>query len=128
MILDSGGVLKLAVADAAAVEFVARARSLGFRILLPTPILAEVNRGGHDHARVDRVVNSVDELIPLDAGAARQVGILMARTGHGDIADATVVVEAARHLPAIILTSDAGDMHLLLDELPEKGRISVFDV
>jgi len=82
LILDSGGILALARGDGVARAALERARREGYVVVIPTPVLTQVHRGGRDHAWVDRVVNAVDALLPTSAQIARRAGELLA---HGPV-------------------------------------------
>jgi hypothetical protein len=58
---------------------------------------------------------------PLDSGQARQCGLLLARAGTSDIADAAVTLLA--HDGDTILTSDPVDIQRLLDANRTKARV-----
>lgn len=96
--------------------------------VIPTPVLAQVHRGGHDRARIDRVVNAVDALVPTSEAIARRAGELQAKAGMADAVDAIVVAEALASVPAVILTSDPLDLGRLLEGEPEADRVRVLAV
>ena len=88
------------------------------RLIIPTPVLAEVWRDGARQARIARVVGSHRTTIEdLDEHLAKAIGILLGRTGTSDIADASVVL-AARRYEAIVVTTDAADIRRLDPEVP----------
>ena len=97
-------------------------------VVIPTPVLAQVHRGGRDRARIDRVVNSVDALLPTSERVARIAGELQAKTGTSDAVDAIVAAEALAAAPALILTSDPADVARLLDGEPGADRVRVIAV
>ena len=82
LILDAGGILALASGDGVARAALERARREGYVVVIPTPVLTQVHRGDRDRARVDRVVNAVDALLPTSAQIARRAGELLA---HGPV-------------------------------------------
>jgi hypothetical protein len=100
----------------------------GYVAVIPTPVLAQVHRGGHDHARIDRVVNAVDAMLPTSEAIARKAGELQARAGTSDAVDAIVVAEALASVPALILTSDSRDLGRLLEGEPEADRVRILGV
>ena len=128
LVLDSGAVLALARGDGAARARLARAVHEGYVAVIPTPVLAQVHRGGHDHARIDRVVNAVDAMLPTSEAIARRAGELQARAGTSDAVDAIVVAEALASVPALILTSDSRDLGRLLEGEPEADRVRILGV
>jgi hypothetical protein len=118
MILDAGGMLALARGDGVARSVLERARREGYVLVIPTPVLTQVHRGGRDRAGVDRVVKAVDALLPTSAEVARRAGELLARSRTADAVDAIVVAEALAARPSLILTSDAGDVGRLIEDQP----------
>ncbi len=97
-------------------------------LVIPTPVLAQVHRGGRDRARIDRVVNTVDALLPTSERVARVAGKLQAKAGTSDAVDAIVAAEALAAVPALILTSDPADIARLLDGAPGADRVRVIAV
>lgn len=128
MILDAGGILALARRDGLARAALDRAIREGYVVVIPTPVLAQVYRGGRDRADVDRVLNKVDAVLPTSERVARRAGELQAKTGTTDAVDAIVAAEALASVPALILTSDARDLERLLEGEPEAARIAVIGV
>ena len=128
VILDAGGILALARGDGVARSVVERARREGYVVVIPTPVLAQVHRGGRDHAMVDRVVKAVDALLPTSADVARRAGELLARSGMIDAVDAIVAAEALMSAPALILTSDPEDLACLVEHPPEARDIRLIGI
>ena len=128
LILDAGGILGLATGSGNARAAIHRARHEGYVIIIPTPVLAQVHRGGRDRARIDRVVNAVDALLPTSESVARLAGELQAQSGSSDAVDAIVVAEALLSVPSVILTSDAGDLRRLLAGARDAHRVLVVPV
>ena len=128
LILDAGGILALSQGDGDARAALERARREGYVVVIPTPVLAQVHRGGRDRARIDRVVNTVDALLPTSERVARVAGELQANAGTSDAVDAIVAAEALVAAPALILTSDPADVARLLDGEPGAGRVRVIAV
>jgi predicted nucleic acid-binding protein len=125
LILDSGGVIALSRGNEGARAALERARRQGYVVVIPTPVLAEVHRGGRDHARIDRIIKAVEATIPTSETIARRAGELQAAAGTSDAVDAIVAAEALGSVPAVILTSDAKDMRRLLDTQPDAARVVV---
>jgi hypothetical protein len=128
LILDAGAILALARGDAVTRAALGRAVREGYVSVIPTPVLAQVHRGGHDRARIDRVVNAVGALLPTSEATARRAGELQAKSGTADAVDAIVVAEALSSVPAVILTSDPGDLGRLLEGEPEADRVRILGV
>lgn len=128
LILDAGGILALARGDGVARSVLDRARREGYVVVIPTPVLAQVHRGGRDRAGVDRVVKAVDALLPTSAEVARRAGELLARSGTSDAVDAIVAAEALLASPSLILTSDAEDISRLIEGEPGAADLRVIAI
>ncbi len=126
--LDAGGILALSRGDGDARAALERARAEGYVVVIPTPVLAEVHRGGRDRAHVDRVVNKVDALLPTSAETARRAGELLGASGSDDPVDAIVVAEALAAVPSVIITSDPGDIRRLLQTRADGVGVAVVAV
>ena len=125
LVLDAGAILALARGDGDTRAAVERARREGYVVVIPTPVLAQVHRGGRDRAWIDRVVNAVDALLPTTAAVARRAGELLARSNTTDAVDAIVAAEALVSTPALILTSDPDDLMRLVDGQPEASDLRI---
>jgi predicted nucleic acid-binding protein len=128
MILDAGGILALARGDVHARVALERALREGYVVVIPTPVLAQVHRGGHDRAHIDRVLKAVNGLLPTSEQVARRAGELQAKTSTSDAVDAIVAAEGLMSAPALILTTDPADISLLLEGEPEATRVAVVGV
>ncbi|HSO30610.1 MAG TPA: PIN domain-containing protein [Candidatus Sulfomarinibacteraceae bacterium] len=128
VILDAGGILALSRGNGDARAALARARIEGFVVVIPTPVLAEVHRGGRDRAHIDRVVNKVDALLPTSEDVARRAGELLGASGTDDPVDAIVVAEALAAVPSVIITGDADDIRRLLQTQSDGPRVAVVSV
>ena len=107
---DAGGLIALDRKDRRVLTLIARAKELGMRITIPATALAQAMRNPARQALVSRLIRQVGtDLIALDGPDATSVGLLLARTGTADIADAHVVVCAQRAAQAVI-TSDPDDI------------------
>jgi hypothetical protein len=125
LVLDAGGVLDLANGDQRAWARVAVALEMGFTVITPTPVMAQVHRGGRRGQGVDRVLATVGRAVPTSDRIARVAGELLAVTGGDDAVDAIVVAEALAGQPSAILTSDATDIARLLDGQADRPRVAV---
>ena len=95
-------------------------------VQVPAGVIAQAWRDGTRQARLARALKHCDE-VPLDGVSARASGMLCAATGTSDVIDASVAVAAAtlaRHQPTTVLTSDAGDLRLLIGQLGSTARVS----
>lgn len=86
-------------------------------ITIPATALAQALRNPARQALVARLIRQPStDLVPLDGPDATKVGLVLARTGTADIADAHVVVCAHRCGQAVI-TSDPDDLGRIAPEL-----------
>jgi hypothetical protein len=99
----------------------------GYRVAMPAPVLAQVHRGGRNRALLDRALAGV-LFVPTSEAIARHAGALLAKTGMSDAIDAIVAAEALASVPALILTSDAGDLAALIRDEPGANRVLVLTV
>jgi predicted nucleic acid-binding protein len=128
LVLDAGAVLALARGDVRTRAFVERAIRERQDVILPTPVLAQVHRGGRERARIDRVLKAVDVFLPTSAEVARSAGELL---GHADMADAVdgiVAAEALAGAPATVVTSDPKDLSALVHGGADPDRVLIFGV
>lgn len=103
--------------DRRVLVLIARAQELGARITIPATALAQAIRNPARQVLLSRLVRQAGtDLVPLDGPDATAVGLLLARTGMADIADAHVAICARRARQAVI-TSDPDDLRRLSPEL-----------
>ena len=127
LVLDAGGVLALARRDRRALEGVALALTRGALVVIPTPVIAQVHRGGHAGARVDAILR-VSVALPTSDTIARAAGELLGASGQADAIDAIVVAEALFAQPALIMTSDPGDLRALIAGQADRARVAIMAV
>jgi predicted nucleic acid-binding protein len=111
---DAGGLIALERNDRRVLALLARAKEVGAKITIPATALAQVMRNPSRQVRLMRL--TVTRIAALDGPDATAVGMLLARTGTADIADAHVAVCASRSGQAV-LTSDADDLRRIAPEL-----------
>jgi hypothetical protein len=128
LVLDAGGILKLAAGDAWAWARVAVLRDAGWKAVIPTPVVAQVHRGGTRGRSVDGVLAGVGITLPTSEPVARLAGELLGVSARSDAIDAIVAAEALSAQPAAILTSDPGDLARLLEAGGERPRVMVIGV
>jgi predicted nucleic acid-binding protein len=85
------------------------------RVIVPTPVAAEVVRDPQRQARVMLTLQSCN-IVPFEASHTAPVGRLLARSGTADVVDGFVALKAAE-ADAVVITSDQGDIRHLLDTL-----------
>ena len=128
LVLDAGAVLALTRGDLTARAALRRATREGRLVVLPTPVVAQIHRGGRTRAATDRVLKAVEAHLPTSLGTARLAGELLGRAGLTDAVDAIVAAEALSGTPAAILTSDAGDLTALIDAGGGTGHVAIVAV
>lgn len=109
LVLDAGALIahERGRSVTAAIEGALRS---GRGVVTSSGVVAQVWHGSPRQARIARLLRSgaVDER-PLDADAARAVGVRCSRTGVTDVIDGHVA-ELALELDAMVLTSDPDDL------------------
>lgn len=107
--LDAGGLIAIDRNDRRILALLARAMDLGMRVTIPATALAQVMRNPSRQARISRLIRQAGtNLVALDGPDATAVGLLLARTGTSDIADAHVVICAQRAQQAVVTSNPAG--------------------
>ena len=110
---DAGGLIALERNDRRVLSIIGTALEDGDRFVVPATALAQVIRNPAKQVRLWRMVqHDKTDVVPLDGSDAQAVGVLLARTGTSDIADAHVVICAQRTGHAV-LTSDPLDLRRL---------------
>ena len=108
--LDAGGLIALDRNDRRVLVLIARTMESGMRVTVPATALAQAIRNPGKQARLSRLIRQAGtDVVALDARDATAVGLLLARTGTSDIADAHVAVCAQRVGQAVV-TSDPDDL------------------
>lgn len=115
--LDAGALIALDRNDREVIALISRALETGARITIPATALAQAMRAPARQARLSRLIRQPEtDLMPLDGVDATAVGLLLARTGTSDIADAHVAV-CARRAGQTVLTSDVPDIRRIAPDL-----------
>ena len=120
VVLDAGALIALSRGDVTARAALTRARKQRYDVVVPTPVVAQVHRGGWNRASMDRTLKAVDAFIETSLEVAMRAGVLLGRAGATDAVDAIVVAEASTS-PTTIVTSDPDDIGRLVDA-DEAGR------
>jgi predicted nucleic acid-binding protein len=128
LVLDSGALIGLVRGDIRARAVLAAALARDYEVVVPTPVVAQVHRGGRDHAQTDRVLGEVDAFLPTSTQMARQAGELLARAEMSDAVDAIVAAEALVGAPSMVLTSDAHDLARLVEAGQEPDLVEVVGI
>jgi predicted nucleic acid-binding protein len=107
---DAGGLIALDRRDRRVLTLLARAEKRSMRITIPATALAQAIRNPARQALITRLIRQTStDLVPLDGPNATAIGLLLARTATEDIADAHVVLCAARSGQPV-LTTDPEDL------------------
>lgn len=95
-----------------------RAISEGRTVHVPTGVLAQVWRGGPRQARLAQFL-ALEEvvLLDLDADTAKVIGLVIGRTGHADVVDVHVALNARLNRHAV-MTSDPDDIRAVDPSIP----------
>lgn len=94
-----------------------RATELGAPITIPATALAQAIRNPARQVLLSRLIRQAGtNVVSLDGPDATTVGLLLARTGTADIADANVVI-CARRAEQAVVTSDPSDLKQIAPEL-----------
>jgi hypothetical protein len=112
LILDAGAVMAVSRGNPtlrARLKVAAKDRA---EVVIPPVVVTQTIRGGPGDAPINQLLKTV-QVPPADLELARQAGGLLGATGLRDAADAHVMAEAFRRLPAVVLTSDPEDMAVL---------------
>ena len=113
LILDAGAFVAVERGDRDVVALVKRERLAGRLPLTSGAVVAQVWRGGTGRqVPLARLLAGTD-VSPVDDSLGRRAGMLLARSGHTDAVDATVLCLAADGDD--ILTSDPGDLRRLAE-------------
>jgi hypothetical protein len=113
LLLDAGAFIAVERGDREVVALVKRERLAGRVPATSGGVVAQVWRGGHGRqALVARLLAGTD-ITAIDDRMGRRAGMLLARSGHSDAIDATVICLAADGDD--ILTSDPDDLRALAE-------------
>lgn len=122
--LDAQGLAKLAAGDPAVRALAQKAIQGNHAVVTAASTLAEVIRGGPEDAPVHQALRHVT-VAEISKDHGRKAGELLGSTGlsgHSYTVDALLAVVAlAQHRPAVLLTSDPGDMARLTEE-PDRRK------
>jgi predicted nucleic acid-binding protein len=116
--LDASALIALDKYDRKMLALIARSKERGLRVTIPATALAQAMRSPARQARLARLIRQPGtDLVALNGPEATAVGLLLARTGTSDIADAHLALCAQRAGQAIA-TSDPTDLRRLAPDLP----------
>lgn len=113
VVLDAGALIAIERRDQAMVLMARKFVAREFTAHVPTPVIAQVWRGGaRQHAVIRLVRSDAVRVEPLTVNDALNVGRLLAVTGTSDVVDGHVAF-LARSLKATVITSDPKDLRRL---------------
>lgn len=108
--LDAGALIAVERNDKRVGSLLEAAVAIGGDIDIPAAVLAQVWRGGPRQARLARLVSLKEVRFPvIDRDLAQIIGQVVGLTGHRDVVDVHVAVNARVHGHAV-LTSDPDDI------------------
>lgn len=122
--LDAGALIAVDRGDRDAWALLAETQRAGLRPVAPAPVIAKAWRGGSRQARLAMVLSGTD-VVAADDPLSRRAGELLGAAGTSDVLDALVALVAADRSGCEVLTSDAEDIHHLLEVLGARRRIRV---
>lgn len=108
LVLDAGAFVAVERGDRTIAALIKRERLAGTAPVTHGGVVGQVWRGGSGRqASLARLLPGV-EIVPLDDHLGRRAGVLLGRTGTGDVIDAALVLLADHDDE--ILTSDVKDL------------------
>lgn len=110
VVLDSGALIAADRNDRRFWAVFKRSVEREDRLVVPSPVLAQVWRGG-TQARLGQLLKAA-HVDPLFEPRARDAGVLLGESSTEDIVDAVVVVTALER-DSVVVTSDADDLRIL---------------
>jgi hypothetical protein len=113
IVFDSGALIAAERNDKRFVSLIHAATQKRTPIFIPTAVIAETWRGPKTHPHIARAIELADREPELTSSLARLVGALGSTVPLGGIVDATVTAIAGTHVPAMVVTSDPGNIGLL---------------
>ena len=115
--LDTGVLIAFERNDRYVVSLISRALEAELGIAVPAGVVAQAWRDGRKQVRLARLLGAPQvEVDVLDDRRARAAGQLCGVSKTRDIVDASVVL-CARDRSHVVLTSDAGDLRRLDEQL-----------
>ena len=112
VVLDTGALIAIDRGDRRIGAVLHEAARQGIDAVTSSACVAEAWRDPARPARLSRALAGLVEN-PLDSRTARACGVLLARAGTSEVADAAVALLAADD--DLVLTCDAKDIHHLLE-------------
>lgn len=108
--LDAGALIAVERRDQRIGALIESALAADESVDVPAGVLAQVWRGGPRQANLARVLSAEGIGFPaIDRGMAEAIGMVVGLTGHPDVVDVHVAVNARIHGHAVV-TSDPADI------------------
>jgi hypothetical protein len=120
VVFDAGALIALDRGDRTVIALLAVAAQHGDEAITSSACVAQAWRDPARQVRLTRALAGFLER-PLDTLAARRCGLLLARSGTTDIADAAIALLVQNG--DTVLTSDPDDLRRLLDATDTHARI-----
>jgi predicted nucleic acid-binding protein len=122
-VLDSGALIALERARPEITALLLQVRTGRARVVVPDAVLAQVWRGGSGRqARLAALLGLKPEQcvkVPLETGAAKQIGTMIGQCAHADVVDVHVAL-LARQQNAVVITTDPDDLVKVDDGLADR--------
>lgn len=119
LVLDAGALIAIERRSTRIQALLVQARQRELSIVVPTPVVAQVIRGGGRQVGLRRfLADSALRYADMDLTAALEVGALLGASGTSDVVDAFVTVCARRLGGCPVVTSDPDDLARLDSNLP----------
>ncbi len=125
LLLDADGLSKAATGDSLARGLLRKAVAEDADVVVSAVTLTETLRGTPRDVAVRRLLKDI-EVRDVTAEVATAAGLLLGSTGGANTVDAIVAATAAGcAVPVLVLTSDPGDLGVLVDAMPAVSVVSV---
>jgi len=113
VVLDTGASIALDRADRTMAVLIAEARSTNATLTVPAGCVAQAWRNPSRQARLSSFLRLTNvDVVPIDVGEARRIGLLLSATETSDVVDAHVAI-CAHRLDRTVFTSDPKDIRRL---------------
>jgi hypothetical protein len=114
LIFDTGALLGLERGDRRLAALLAEIAAAGGETVIPAAVLAQAWRGGRRSARLGQLLRTRGvDVVALGRVEAKAAGELCGVAQTADVVDASVVLAARGRAPAVVVTSDPGDLRRL---------------
>jgi len=126
LVLDAGALIQVDRGNREVLAALDAAFDRGEAVHVPTGVIGQAWRNPDRQALLSRTLKRCDE-VDLDGATARAGGQLCGRAATSDVIDASVALAVARARRSdeevTLLTSDSGELGMLLSVLDARARI-----